>query len=140
MDDYERTQSDLRLEEQILVEYGQALASAAESCLRYPDRLSLARSEDERDHLRREHARFLRRVLDANEVALSVLDEPTKEHHMWSKVWKVILVIGGIVGVVAQAKARGASTAEAIGEGAAALATGAGALQMNPIGKTKPQP
>lgn len=95
--DYERTASDLALEQAIIVEYGQALASAAESCLRYPDRLSLARSEDDREHIRREHGRFLRRIIDANEFALSVLDpvNPTKGNLMkwltWNNISKAVI-------------------------------------------------
>lgn len=91
-DERERTDSEQELENQILVEYGQALASAAEGCLRYPDRMSHARSEDERDHIRREHSRFLARVLDANSIALSVL-EPTKENTMKPWMTKAALLL-----------------------------------------------
>jgi hypothetical protein len=57
---------------------------------------------------------------------------------MWSKIWKALMVIGGIVGVAAQAKGRGASTAEVIAETATAVVGAAGALQMTPMGSKKP--
>lgn len=52
---------------------------------------------------------------------------------MIAKIVKVITIIGGIIGVAAQAKARGASTAEAIAETAAAIVGAGGALQMTPV-------
>lgn len=52
---------------------------------------------------------------------------------IWSKIWKGIVFVGGLVGVAAQAKARGASNAQAIAETATALAPAAAALQMMPL-------
>ena len=52
-------------------------------------------------------------------------------------LWKVVMIVGGLVGVAAQAKARGATNAETIAETAAALVTGAGALQMRPLAMKK---
>lgn len=53
---------------------------------------------------------------------------------MWSTLLKLVTFIGGIVGVVAQAKARGASTVEAIAEGAGAVVTGAAGIHMSQPG------
>jgi hypothetical protein len=69
---------EIELECAVIVEYGTALAAAAERCLRYPDRLQQARSRDERDHIRAEHRGFIRRTIAANTIALAVLgDEPS---------------------------------------------------------------
>lgn len=57
--------------------------------------------------------------------------------NIWSKIWKAVLFVGGIAGVVAQAKARGASHMEAAAEGLTALGGAAGALQMRPLGSKK---
>lgn len=54
---------------------------------------------------------------------------------MWSKIWKAVVFIGGLVGVAAQAKARGASNAEAVAETATAAVAAAGTMQMRPLGK-----
>lgn len=56
---------------------------------------------------------------------------------IWSKIWKGVLFVGGIVGVGAQAKARGASWAEVIAETAPVLVSGGAALQMKPLGAKK---
>lgn len=59
---------------------------------------------------------------------------------IWSKIWKGILFVAGIAGVVAQAKARGASHVEAAAEGLTAVGAAAGTLQMVPLGKKTPTP
>ena len=59
---------------------------------------------------------------------------------MFAIIIKVVMVLGGLIGVAAQAKARGASTAEAIAETATALVVGAGGLQMTPLKFGKPDP
>lgn len=65
---------DLDVEIQTVTEYGYALATAAERCLRYPEVLRMARSEDERNQIRAAHRGFLRRIIGANTLALAVLD------------------------------------------------------------------
>lgn len=54
---------------------------------------------------------------------------------IWSRIWKGILFVGGLVGVAAQAKGRGASNAEVVAETATALVVGGAGLQMTPLGK-----
>jgi hypothetical protein len=66
---------DIEVECNVVVEYGIALAAAAERCLRYPDRMREARSEDERAQVRSEHLGFVRRVIGANTIAIAVLGE-----------------------------------------------------------------
>ncbi len=56
---------------------------------------------------------------------------------MWSKIWKALVFVGGIIGVAAQAKARGASNAETVAETATAVVAAAGTMQMVPLGKKK---
>jgi hypothetical protein len=128
--DNERTQSDLEIEQAIIVEYGQALATAAESCLRYPDRMSDARSEDERAHLRREHAQFLARILDANSIALSVLTE--EREPMGTNVIGWLSVIGAGAsaagGVVIAAPLNKTTVIVAVLSAVAAMGTAARAL------------
>jgi hypothetical protein len=58
---------------------------------------------------------------------------------MLALVIKVITVLGGLIGVAAQAKARGASNAETIAEVAAGVVAAGGALQMNPLRMHKPE-
>lgn len=48
----------------------------------------------------------------------------------WAGIVRVVMFVGGIVGVAVQAKARGASTLEAIAEGASAAVTGAAGVHM----------
>lgn len=57
---------------------------------------------------------------------------------IWSKLWKGVLFVGGLVGVYAQAKSAGMSEAAAIAATATALGPAAAALQVTPIGK-KPE-
>lgn len=57
---------------------------------------------------------------------------------MWASIVKAVMFIGGIIGVAAQAKARGASTAETVAEAATAAVTGAAGLQMTPLRLGKP--
>lgn len=52
---------------------------------------------------------------------------------MFAVILKVLVYVAGIVGVAAQAKARGASNIETIAESATAAAGGAGLLQLNPL-------
>lgn len=52
---------------------------------------------------------------------------------MFAAIIKAVMFIGGLIGVAAQAKARGASTAETIAETATAVVTGAAGLQMSPL-------
>jgi hypothetical protein len=60
---------------------------------------------------------------------------------MFAIIIKAAVFLAGLIGVAAQAKARGASTAETIAETATAAAGATGLLQMNPLrmGK-KPTP
>ena len=53
---------------------------------------------------------------------------------MWSKIWKVVVFVGGLVGVAAQAKSTGASTAETIAITATAAVAAAGPMQSKPFG------
>lgn len=48
-------------------------------------------------------------------------------------VVKIVTMVAGLVAVAAQAKGRGASTAEAVAETAAAIVAAGGALQMKPL-------
>jgi hypothetical protein len=74
MTDHERTDSDLDLEIRFVVEYGYALAAAAERALRYPESLRGAGSSAERDRVRAAFRGFLRRTIGANTVILALLD------------------------------------------------------------------
>ena len=66
---------DLDVEIQMVVEYGYALAAAAERCLRYPESLRGARSNAERDQIRAAHRGFLRRTIGATTVINAILDD-----------------------------------------------------------------
>ena len=57
--------------------------------------------------------------------------------NIWSRIWKGVLFVGGLVGVYAQAKSAGMSNAAAIAATATALGPAAAALQVNPLGKKK---
>lgn len=57
----------------IVYEYGQALASVAERFLRYPDRMSSARSDAERRKIDADYARILIRTVSSYQIAVSAL-------------------------------------------------------------------
>lgn len=65
--------SDLDVECNVISEYGQSMAFVAERLLKYPDRMHLARSEDERDFIRAEHAKFIRKLFRFHKIAISAL-------------------------------------------------------------------
>jgi hypothetical protein len=50
------------------------MASVATSLLRYPDRLRIARSEDERNFIRIEHAKLIRGIFRTHEIAIAALE------------------------------------------------------------------
>lgn len=64
---------DLEVECNVVSEYGQAMASAAIRLLRYKDRMQLARSDAEREFIRREHAEFVRGVVRAHKIAFAAM-------------------------------------------------------------------
>jgi len=70
----DESKDDLDLECHIITEYGYALATASERCLRYPDLLRMARSKDERDQIRAAHRGFLRRIIGIQTITNAVLD------------------------------------------------------------------
>lgn len=58
----------------IVSEYGKALASVAERFLRYPDRMSQARSDDERAKIASDYAGILSRLVASYTIALAALE------------------------------------------------------------------
>lgn len=66
--------SDSFVRENILSEYGQALATAAEALLRYPDVMSRVSDHRERVRIDAQYARVVRRTLASRPIALAVLE------------------------------------------------------------------
>lgn len=74
MSHHETGDDDLDVEIRFVVEYGYALAAAAERALRYPESLRGAGSSDERARIRTAFRRFLRTTIGANTIILALLD------------------------------------------------------------------
>jgi len=64
---------DIDVECNVVTEYGQAMAYAAQSLLRYENRMRMARSEDERTFIRKSHAEMLRRAISAHRIAFAAM-------------------------------------------------------------------
>jgi hypothetical protein len=58
----------------IVAEYGLSLATVAEALLRYPDVMSRATSDSEKERIIAQYARVLRATLNSRPIALAVLE------------------------------------------------------------------
>ena len=127
--------SDLDVECNVVSEYGQSMASVAIRLLRYKDRMSMARSEDERTFIRKEHAEFLRGVIRTHKIAFAaMIQSPPKEESKMDMgdIMKLIGVAGTIAAAVVSAAPGGPIAM--VGAGAAAAAAFAGGLHMKQPG------
>lgn len=71
----------------IISEYGAALASVAERFLRYPDRMSHARSDAERLQISENYAGILSRLIASYPVALAALQDPNARFDSRPNLW-----------------------------------------------------
>lgn len=129
---------DCDVEQNVVFEYSQAMAAAAESGLRYPDRMQNARSEAERAFIRESYAKLVKKTIDAHRIAFAAitLNPYQPKGHVMPNWIKLVIAGLGTAGVVAGTIASGGTLAVAIALGASsATGTLAGFFHPSPSAK-----